>query len=312
MCKILVIPSVHKSKSAEAYSLLKASRPFLTATDSDGFGYAAVANNQMFGENWLDPSDAFENKGTDVTEIMDKQLLQRYGSMVDKTLKLSRYRHYGTQTASLAVKEATAFLAHARYSTCAKNIQNTHPFYRGNTALIHNGVIENSYQLTNITSTCDSETILNEYIDSKVRQAPMRIQDVASRLEGWYAVAILTQTQGRWVVDIFKESQSSLICGFVKELDATVFCTTESILKGAVKAVKMTLSSVFKVKAGIMVRTDVESGKVTANIPFTPNQYNGRSVYQGWTEDHDMSNNDEFSDEVDKLINISLSGKTKA
>jgi glucosamine 6-phosphate synthetase-like amidotransferase/phosphosugar isomerase protein len=199
-------------------------------------------------------------------------------------------------------------------ATCGKGIENTHPFVQGETALIHNGVINNAHMLKNVTSTCDSETILNEYIDRDVAGNPDSIQGVADALRGYYACGVVTKANGRQVVDIFKDARANLVVGYVKALGAYVYCTTEEILRKTARACGMTVGSVSRVNAGYHIRIDAVTGEVLFAKRFKSEQpsivpsfshdelaaYNGRYGIgnDGLVEGSELNDDAEFQDEV--------------
>jgi predicted glutamine amidotransferase len=275
MCKIMIVPSVKPDKSEQLLKFSKASVKYLTAGDPHGFGYAAISNNQLTGECWLNPKDAFKPSGAEL-QALDDKLLHNIGSAVEEydNRKEKHYRSHG----DVDRNKMTTVLLHARYATCEKNIKNTHPFFRNNTALIHNGVIHNTYDLVNKTSTCDSECILNQYVDRNLPMFPKRVQEMADSLAGWYAVGIITKIQDRWYVDVFKEHSASLICAQVKELDAIVYCTNESILRKTVRACNFTMGKVFTCKSGILQRFDAKDGECLMQVEFKPG--NNKAEYK--------------------------------
>ena len=75
-----------------------------------------------------------------------------------------------------------ALLIHGRYATCDVNIDNTHPFIDRNHGLIHNGVVSSdTYEPKN--STCDSEILLQAYLDAG--------KDGLAKVEGYAAFALI-------------------------------------------------------------------------------------------------------------------------
>lgn len=261
MCKIMCIAGVDKSKVKNLQKFMAAMVAPLTASDPHGFGYAAIsASTGLYGERWLSPADAFKTR-KDVSPN-DAPLLAHLGAVLEPAIT---YNSFGTASG----EDIQAVLLHGRYATCDVSIANTHPFVRGTTALIHNGVISNSYQLKKITSTCDSEVILNEYVESNVSVNADNIQDVAYSLEGYYACGVLARgASGHWIMDVFRDDKAELYCTFVKELGTTVFCTSDSILRAIWRLTGFTTGTVFKVRDNKLIRLDVETGKCFMQIDF--------------------------------------------
>lgn len=263
MCKIMALAGVTEAAAKDKLwrFAVAASKHLSAASDKDGFGYAAAdANGALFGERWLDNSDAFIER-TPPPEDETKRLAG-FGDSLWRTVKFNRF--------GSADPDATrALILHARFATCDRNIENTHPFVADNTALIHNGVISNAQMLKNKTSTCDSEVILHSYLEAAVGSNPGAIQQVADEVFGTYACAVLgTDDDGVAYMDIFKNKATGLVCAHVKELGATVFCTTLDILEKTCKEVGMTLSWSYWVKPSYLLRLSVKTGEVLKVVAF--------------------------------------------
>ena len=266
MCKIMMLAGVKQSKVSLAWKWAIAAAPFLAESDKDGFGYAAVGNGHLWGERWVNPKDAFRNRTARTRS--ERYTRAQFGSAVDLE---ETYNRFGRSMSD----RVQAIMLHSRYATCAKGIQNTHPFVHlddaskvPTVALIHNGVISNSAKLQNKTSTCDSECILNEYGDSNVPRLPANIQDMADLLEGYYACGVLAHNGEEHILDVFKSVRASLYVAFVPKLGTHVFCTTEEILRSTAKKAKMRLSSIAHVNAGHLIRLSVKTGRVLSVTEF--------------------------------------------
>jgi predicted glutamine amidotransferase len=271
MCKVMMISGVKDSD--KLWKFMYAAAPHLTEDDPHGFGYAAVsATTGLFGQKWVNPDDAFV---VDRYSDADKTMIANLGVSIEVPDRTKTYAEFGTHGADIH----TAVL-HGRFSTNTISIENTHPFVIGSgdtsTALIHNGVISNTHVLKNITSTCDSECILNLYSDSAVATQPSEIQRVADMLSGWYACAVITKLNGAWIMDIFKETASKLFVTWVNELNAAVFCTTEEILYKTCKDAKMTYGTVFEVKADNLTRIECVTGKVIHQEAFVSDLFDAQ------------------------------------
>jgi hypothetical protein len=262
MCKVMVLAGIVPEKQKAAWSFLTSSVPFMTKQDKDGLGYAAASGGRLFGERWVNPKDAFKKRVA----------LSPRGEAMRAALKgamrvSESYNSFGNVSTT-----AQAVTLHSRMATCGKGLTNTHPFVSGDTSLIHNGVITNVSELTQVTSTCDSETILNEYVKFDIMGQPGRIQELARALQGYYACAVITKdSTGRQVVDIFKDTRAQLCVGYVEELGAWVYCTTEGILRATAKAAKMTVTECHAIAAGFLIRLDAVTGEVLQVEEFTPN-----------------------------------------
>lgn len=260
MCKIMMLAGIKPEKTELAWKLISAAVSPMSKHDKDGLGYAAITRSgDVFAERWLNPKDAFKTR--QALTPTDKRLKSLLGDAVELS---ESYSVDGT----LQPSKAVSIMLHTRMATCTKGIENTHPFVSGNTALIHNGVINNAYSLTNITSTCDSEVILNEYVKHDVSGIPDAIERVAMALQGYYACGVLGNAESGPYLDVFKDERAKLVAGYVKELDCVVFCTNAEILSTACKKAKMTLQAVHVIKAGYLIRLDAVTGRRLDVVPF--------------------------------------------
>lgn len=281
MCKNLFIagikPEVSKKK---LWDFLIAATPFMTEHDQHGLGYAALGTRGLWGERWLDPSEAWlvRKEWTDKDELVKA----RFNGSVEGEPKFNTF--------GIADPDNTyAVIMHARMATCEKGLHNTHPFVSGDTALIHNGIIRNTVQLQNITSTCDSECILNEYTKTDVMNQPDKISKVAAELRGYYACGVLTKnSEGKEFLDIFRSSTADLNACYIKELDAVVVCTKTSIIASTCKALKWEHGNFFRLKDEVMFRLNAKTGEFVSKHTFkvmsdyqSANQYYGREDWGG-------------------------------
>ena len=262
MCKVLAVSGIKSNKTNDLWKFIKAVTPFMTPHDKDGVGYAALTREgALFGERWLNPNDAFKHRREFTAK--DQELLNSFKGALSTTV---RYNKFG----EVRPDDTSAVILHSRMATCDVNIENTHPFVVGSTALIHNGVIRNTSMLKQLTSTCDSECIINEYCDQGVQENPEAIELVADRLQGYYACAVLTHTpEGRAVMDVFRDDgNATLWACFIKQLDTVVFCTRAEIVKAACKELKWNVLSTLYVEPNKLLRLDANTGEHIANYSF--------------------------------------------
>lgn len=259
MCKILVIPSIKADKkiqtSVRRFMLTVA--PLLSKHNDDGFGVMSYGENGLFTEKWLKNTDAFQNRPSVDAEIQN--VVKQYMGAV---IAPQNYVSTGERSSTLK-----AVALHARKSTNTVNIQNTHPFVEGNTALIHNGIVDKT-GLTFKTSSCDSEGILNEYIASNVAGNIKNIDEVAYALNGYFACAVFSEQNDRPILDVFRDNTASLFAAYIREIDATVFCTSCEDIKTACQTLKWRKPTILDVAENVVFRTDVLSGEVIAVYEF--------------------------------------------
>lgn len=252
--------------------------PFMSENDRDGLGYAAQDDKGVFGERWLNPQDAWKYRTP--WSKKDKAIKDAFVNVLDGS---PRYNRWGKVN-----NKFHAVLLHTRMATCAIGLDNTHPFVSkdGQTALVHNGVVRSS-TLKNITSTCDSELLLNSYVNNGVKASPAAIQSVAKEIQGSYACGVLTtDADGKPVMDIFRNATSSLYAAFVKELDTIVYCTNIDIVRKACKKLKWRMGSTFKFADNKIIRVDAKTGDLITQHSFTSESYygtaNGSGYYGGY------------------------------
>lgn len=281
MCKIMMFAGIKPNKVAQAWRWAYTAQPLLNESDDHGFGYAVASEGRIFGERWVIPDEAFARRKQCTKS--ERHMLSQFGTAV----KLSEtYNSFGDLSLST---RAQAFMLHARFATCSKNLPNTHPFVHEvenepSTALIHNGVISNASKLQNRTSTCDSECILNEYGDSGVARMPENIQDVADLLQGYYACGVLSNDGEQQILDVFKSARASLYVAWVYSLGTYVFCTSEDIIRTTAKLCRMRIGSVAEVSTGFLLRLDVATGRCISVTPFEdePPAYLKQEAAEEW------------------------------
>lgn len=283
MCKVLMVAGIKKQHQDKVKKL---SEEFLKAAaeiDDDGFGYAAITRTGLiYGEKWLRKEDVFKlhtQPQAPAGNAIVKDLLGDAAKPLLDAPSEKIYDDFGPKRTKDLLQSTVAVIVHARKKTQGiKMIENCHPFYaaeEGNdpaTALIHNGSIMNHHSLTKKTSTCDSETILHEYLKNAMSYNPWAMPALAKTLVGQYTVGVLTSTyQGETptpVLDIFK-SAKELHCAYIKELETHVFCTLPGLLVKVCKEVNLTPVGMSEVRDGYLVRIDAITGKRMEDIiPF--------------------------------------------
>jgi hypothetical protein len=257
----MAIVGAEPGKETELERFCRAAAPLLSKYDSDGFGYMATDGTTLFGERWLENSRAFTQRKA-LSEPY--RYMQRHLSPFINVVET--YNSFGEVPENPFT--STTIVLHARAKTHgALTLANTHPFTAKDTALVHNGMV-NEHVLTLKTSQCDSEGILNEYLEHDVAKLPQAIDDVASMLDGYYACVVLAKRHGKVFVDIFKEDAAKLVAAYVEELDAFVFCTSSQILWDAAKTAKLTIKGLCAVNPDLLIRLDGRTGTKQLTVGF--------------------------------------------
>lgn len=241
----------------------------MSLANQDGLGYTGVdSSGNMFGERWLENSDAFLNRnGNGKRERRIKKLnkiLKGFEGFLDfkkddlADVPKVEYNKFGELT-----DKFSAITLHTRYATSAKGFENTHPFVdiHHDTSLIHNGIIQNVTKEDNIRSTCDSERILNKYLEHGVATNPDNIQKVIDDLTGYMACAIVTRDEeGKRVIDVFK-TRARLHGVYIEELGLVITTDAKDAEKVA-DDMGLTVVASVEYKDNKYIRFDAITGKV--------------------------------------------------
>jgi asparagine synthetase B (glutamine-hydrolysing) len=291
MCKVLIAVGIKNTENA--WKFAKEITPKLSDRNDDGFGYAAIdANGKIFGEKWLKNKDAYKEYG--LSEA-DKLLLTNLGVVSVKESLADDYNKFG----DVRPNEMVALMLHARAATGEVNIKNTHPFMTKGTALIHNGVIYNHDKLTKTMSTCDSEVILNEYLDFNVAQNAEQIGGVVENLRGHFACGVLTKGPNGPIVDVFKSVKTFLYTTYINEMGCFVFCTSKLDLENSIRYLQWQQNKIFELAPDQFFRFDAITGekiehfKVDSIETYNPNYV---TPYN-----NDDKERDQFTNVVDKF-----------
>lgn len=265
MCKIMVVPGIKKKHVKKAWKIIEGSKELMSYGNSDGLGVAGITSTgEVFGRRWLYNTDAF------VKEIEDPIEIKRQAKYGQAAVRKPDTSAFGTWKPN----EAVSILLHTRYATSSKGLLNCHPFVKDNTVLIHNGVIRNDTNVfkfydTKPTTTCDSESILAGYMADNVSTNPKSINELASNLQGYYAVGVLSKDQHGPIVDIFKSSGARLQSIYVKDIEAEVYCTEADIVKEVCDTLGYVTSDIMDINDGWLIRHNAVTGDVVLTLPFT-------------------------------------------
>ena len=105
--------------------------------------------------------------------------------------------------------------------------------------------------------------------EKKVSRWTSNVQGVVDQLEGYFACGVFTRDpEGVRVLDIFKDDTAQLSAAYIDELKTLVFVTNVSDLESACDTLDLTISSVFKVEAGHLIRLNPVTGSVISVTEF--------------------------------------------
>lgn len=280
MCKIMVMAGINNKNRKLAIEFTKLMAKQLTPGNSDGLGYAALnTKGELFGERWLNNSDAFVNRPMNQSLTKEESLLvDKYKGFLIPDVPAPVYNSFG----KIDEDNIAAITLHTRLATSGKEFINTHPFVLDETSLIHNGVISNASDLKMIQSTCDSEAILNEYVENRVMDKPENIRKVANKLQGYYACGVFSKPRsGGNILDIFKDSRAVLEAAYIVDLRTIVFSSRLADIRAVCSQMGMEVGRAFKVSDDMLLRIDPISGDVLSTQKFKSvgyTQYTYRSA----------------------------------
>lgn len=211
MCKLYAIVEIENQKNAEDFTRLAI--PEITKTDNHGLGIMRLGERGVHIQRWLEPPVIVRHKKSSA--------LLKYADAVKH-----QYNEAGMRS-----KKLYSIAVHGRFATCARSLQNTHPFFREGVALMHNGVITNSTK-DNVVSTCDSEILLSQYLKSGMKSDHNKLTETLTDVKGYYA-AIVFNNDG--TIDIWRDSTASLFIAHVRGVGVVIATTAEIITKTARK-----------------------------------------------------------------------------
>ena len=132
-------------------------------------------------------------------------------------------------------------IGHTRWATHGKPTEvNAHPHLGEYSYVVHNGIIENYKELKdeltslghNFVSQTDTEVIVHlfEHYNNKLNDAKKAFQETIKRLEGAYAILLITKKDPEKI--LFYKLGSPMIVGHGIEKDEVLFASSDSALIG--------------------------------------------------------------------------------
>lgn len=230
MCKLLAIVEIESPKKAEEFA--RRSIPIVTKTDNHGLGIMRLGENGVHVQRWLEPPTVVRRKQSKALLKYDKALCHQKneGGKISKGLY--------------------AIGVHGRFATCARTLENVHPFVKGGTALMHNGIITNAHEFEQTVSTCDSEALLSQYNKHEVREDSDKLTAALTGVRG-YQAAIAFNDNG--VIDIWRDTTASLYIAHVRGV-GVVIATTEEIITATAKRCKAYITGLDEILPFTVIR----------------------------------------------------------
>lgn len=207
MCKVITLTNSSKIKNLEKF--INTVRPIITASEPDGFGWATMGVNGVFGERStsVKKSTRIAKQRKQVTLPVTKQTFQSFGKVT---------------------KQHGPMLVHGRISTNDHTLINTHPLQKHGWTLIHNGVVTNHGPEYVMNTTNDTEHLI-ELLATK------GIDALVDSLTGYYAFAAI-DNEGQ--LHVCRDAIAQLKIAFIEELDSYIFATTAKLIEDLCKEMK--------------------------------------------------------------------------
>lgn len=310
MCKIAIIAGLDPKNKENNWEFVQELGALMSKGNSDGLGYTAVdIEGKIFGEHWL-----FNHEAFDIRNNMNK-IIERYQGFLKGSAE-PKYKSFGSIT-----DEITAITLHTRMATGKIALENVHPFVdmEQDTSVIHNGVISNWEITDNIRSTCDSERILNQYLDKDVMKKPSMFQRMIDELTGYFACGIISRDdEGTRIIDVFR-TRANLGAVFVKELNALVITTDVSLVYKVAKDFNFKILGKFDVEENMLLRLNAATGGVMLaqkyeDTALPTKTYTTRTYTSKWKEEEAVEYADDTLKKIGELVNeelASTSSRTK-
>jgi Glutamine amidotransferase domain len=272
MCKVSAVTKVTDQNRDEVWIFMQLLGELMSQGNYDGLGYASFdKSGNIFGEKWLFNKTAFKDL-TGMSGMNSAKMDKIYAFFGDKVSR----------------DESNSIILHTRAATCAKSIQNTHPFVDNESnpqvAIIHNGMIYNDSLFTKKYSTCDSEVIAHLYAKHGVSNNLNKLNDFASTMEGWWTVlALAKDSTGRMIMDAFSEN-GRLGSYYIEEFGTRIYSTQADDVYRVAKSLGLTAVDLERMQPDTAFRLDVLTGEVVAEARLissnrVPIRVTGRDTY---------------------------------
>jgi hypothetical protein len=251
MCKVMIMTNITDKTRDKAIKFIKEMGEKISVGNNDGLGYAAIdENDNLFAERWFKNSNAFKKP-------IDSPFLNAV------SFKPIEYSSHGM----VNLNEIAAITLHTRMATCEKSLKNIHPFIKDDVALIHNGVIRNPEVYKPTISTCDSESLLNGYLEHKVMDNPSLVESMVDPLTGYWASAVFAKVNGKYILDIFKHS-ANLSAVYVYDLETWVFSTNHHDIETVCSKLGFKHSEAGDVGKNVLIRLNPMTGEVITTLEY--------------------------------------------
>lgn len=275
MCRLLLLTGLQRPELTAKF--MEYAKVPMSYGNNMGIGYTAVkSDGEFFTERWHNNSQFFDRETVMTKEVIEQlqPFKARLGNLTEN------YSLYGQAP---DFSDVTSVTMHTRYATCGKEFENTHPFVYGDTSLVHNGVIDNAFQLDlNKISTCDSEAALQSYIKHGVAGNIENAQAWIDSLSGYWAFGIFARdASGRRVLDIIRNNASLYVSNI--EGFGVAIATTADIITSSAARLSLNAPSPQLVKSNVLWRFDATTGVCLDKIELSDSKLNAAPRW-GWSQ----------------------------
>lgn len=198
--------------------------PLIARHDSDGFGWAALGENGVFGEKMLGGIEMYKSR------------LGMQDNIVQGPYIETSHEYIGSQS-----KLIGAGIFHGRFSTNHVSLVNTHPLQKSGWTLIHNGVVTDHGPKYKMKTSNDTEHVLHRLVTEGIK-------GVSRRLTGYYAVAALDP---KGLLHIIRDAIAPLVVAYIADIDSKVFATNALLIEELCEAMEWTCGPMEKVKDNV-------------------------------------------------------------
>lgn len=220
MCKVMMLTSGKKIKDLK--KLVNTVQTLITATDRHGFGWSAQGKSGVFGERMTDMHHGYR-LDTDRHKVL-------------LPLVKHTYNNYGSKSEIVG-----PMLFHGRTSTNDKTLQNTHPIVKNDWYLIHNGVVRNHGPEYPMTTTNDTEHLV-QYLSTT------GVSDIEKYLTGYYALGAISP-EGK--LHVVRDSVASLYVAWNRTLESYIFATTTDLIEDLAELMKYKIGPIERVEDNV-------------------------------------------------------------
>lgn len=295
MCKLFAAAGIQPAYAEHTWKILEKASQTMCRVNDDGFGFAALTGQELWGERWYDPNYAFKVRAIQVPPGYEKVLK---GSNVG-------WSNFGERPQPpVRYPPINALLGHARKAAGSpKSPKNVHPFVKDSAAFIHNGVVTDfSKKVLDLSGSddCDSMGLFNRYLERAIPFEFSLLEKTYDEINGGMVCITLAHDGSKWIMDIWKNDYNSLYAVKLKDghRDMGLIWTTDvSDIAGAIIELQkeedkanehcknkqkiwhgVHALAAFAFESGNALRVDATTGGFVAHSPFPKETY-GRTNY---------------------------------